>query len=67
MEKNRRDRGTGDIYQRSDVQWVGTLVIGYTASGNPKRKTVLRARKHAVVAELERLRNDQEYRDGKTT
>lgn len=52
----RRDRGTGSIYQREDGKYVGRLTIGYTEAGHPKRKTVVRARKSEVVAELERLR-----------
>jgi len=58
----RRDKGTGGIYQRPDGKWVGTLNIGYTENGNPKRKTVVRTRKSEVVAELERLR--AEYATG---
>src|ERR1035437_1040085 len=36
----RRMNGEGGLYQRSDGRWFGAVVLGYDASGKPKRKTV---------------------------
>ena len=36
----RRQDGTGTVYKRSDGKWVGRFDIGWTPSGNRRRKSV---------------------------
>lgn len=36
----RRGKGEGNIRQRDDGRWEGTITVGYTARGNPKRVSV---------------------------
>jgi len=59
--KRRRGRGEGSIYQReSDGRWVGSVVVGYSAEGKPRRKVVYGDTKE----EAQRLLNDLLQRAG---
>jgi hypothetical protein len=53
-----RSPGEGSIYQRKDGWWVVAVTVGYTQSGNPKRKVAYaRTREEALrkMAELQYL------------
>ncbi|WP_261819578.1 tyrosine recombinase XerC [Nocardioides sp. OK12] len=39
-EKQRREHGSGSVYQRADGTWIGRIEAGYTATGNRRRLTV---------------------------
>jgi integrase len=53
--RKRRGRNEGAIYQRAGGQWVGSVSLGYDASGKRKRKTVYGQSKAEVQEKLRRL------------
>jgi len=57
MLSQRRDRGTGTIFQRADGRFYGGIEIP-TADGKRRRKTVSSARRDVVVKRLRQLRKD---------
>jgi integrase len=59
MARARRGRGEHGIYQRgSDGLWVGSLSLGYDASGKRKRRVVYGATKREVQEKIDRLKVD---------
>jgi integrase len=57
MERKRRGRGEGAIYQRGDGLWVTSLSMGYTEDGKRKRKNIYGHSKKEVQEELRKLQN----------
>src|SRR5688500_17252249 len=55
MNRKRRGRGEGSIYQRADGTWCGTYSAGYNASGKRIRRTVFGATKDDVANKLARV------------
>jgi integrase len=55
MARKRRGRGEGGIYQRGDGQWVGSVSLGYDASGKRRRKVVYGATKDEVQKKLRKV------------
>lgn len=54
---NRRDHGSGSIYQRKDGRWVGAISLGWTERGTRRRVTVTAATKPEAKRRLrERIR-----------
>ena len=53
----RRMNGEGGLYQRSDGRWFGAVVLGYDASGKPKRKTVSAKTKAEALQKLKDLQD----------
>lgn len=51
----RRMNGEGGLYQRGDGRWFGAVVLGYDATGNPKRKTVSAKTKQEARLKLTEL------------
>ncbi len=49
--------GEGGLYQRSDGRWFGAVVLGYDASGKPKRKTVSAKTKAEALQKLKDLQD----------
>lgn len=60
---DRRDYGTGSVYQRSDGRWLGTVEAGWTARGTRRRITVSAATEAAAKTKL-RDRQRQIAREG---
>ena len=60
---HKRGNGEGSIYRRGvDGRWVGSIVIGFTSSGQQRRRTVSAATRREAVEKLSRLQRD--IRDG---
>jgi integrase len=58
MPRKRRGRGEGSIYFReADSLWVGTVSLGYNASGRRKRKTVYGQDKGEVQEKLRKAQS----------
>jgi integrase len=58
MGRSRRGRGEGGVYQReSDGLWVGSVSLGYGASGQRKRKTVYGKTKKEAIDKLRAVQN----------
>ena len=38
QKKTRREKGTGNVYQKSDGTWIGRMTVGKQADGRPKIK-----------------------------
>lgn len=50
--KNKRDKGTGSIFQRKDGMWVGSLEAGFTSKGRRRQIRVYAKTKKAVLVKL---------------
>jgi len=60
---HKRGNGEGSIYRREvDGRWIGSIVIGFTSSGQQRRRTVSAATRREAVEKLSRLQRD--IRDG---
>lgn len=55
----RRGNGEGSIFQRADDRWVGTITVGYNASGKRLRRVVYGETKREVQEKLTRLQNQK--------
>jgi integrase len=55
MQRKRRGRGEGAIFQRADGQWVATVSLGYKHDGKRRRRTVYGATKEEVAKKLRKL------------
>jgi integrase len=51
-------RGEGGVYQRADGQWVGTVSLGYDASGRRRRKTVYGPTKKDAQEKLRKAQSE---------
>jgi hypothetical protein len=58
MNRKRRGRGEGGVFQRSDGRWVGVISLGYDGTGKRKRRTVYGESKGDVQEKLRRLQTD---------
>lgn len=56
MNRKRRGRGEGAIFQRADGLWVSSLSLGYDGRGKRKRQTVYGKTKQEVQEKLVKLR-----------
>ena len=54
----RRMNGEGGLYQRSNGRWFGDVVLGYDASGKPKRKTVSAKTKAEALQKFKDLQDE---------
>jgi integrase len=52
MNRKRRGRGEGSIYQRADGLWVGSVSLGYKPNGKRDRRTVYGDTKQEVQQKL---------------
>lgn len=56
---HKRGNGEGSIYRRKvDGRWIGSIVIGFTPTGLPRRRTVSAATRREAVEKLSRLQHD---------
>jgi len=55
MNRKRRGRGEGSVYQETDGRWVGCISFGYSASGKRRRKKVHGATKQEVLDKLRQV------------
>jgi integrase len=55
MQRARRGRGEGSIYQRTDGTWCATYSAGYAASGRRVRKTIFGLSKEEVAKKLSKV------------
>lgn len=63
---NRREYGSGGIYQRKDGLWIGTLEVGWTDRGTRRRATVS-ARTHAECKRRLRAKRAEVEENGPPT
>ena len=64
--KRRRPKGEGGVYQRADGMWCVSLELPST-DGKRRRKVICRKSKDSAVAELEKLKAEQEAKPEPTT
>ncbi|MCK9575277.1 MAG: site-specific integrase [Clostridia bacterium] len=57
VSQTRRNNGEGSIYQRSDGRWAGTVSLGYSDDGKPKRKSIYGKTRAEVSEKLIALTN----------
>jgi len=57
-DRMRRAPGEGSIRKRKDGRWEGSVTIGHTERGNPKRRVVYGRTRAAVVAKLDALKGE---------
>jgi integrase len=59
MQRKRRGRGEGSVYQEPDGRWTGVISFGYTPDGKRRRKKVHGATKREVLDKLRKLPGQQ--------
>lgn len=69
--KRRPRHGQGSLYRCDDGHWEGSIVVGRTADGRPRRRKVKAATRAAAAARLDQLRAElgagANHRDGNLT
>lgn len=61
----RRKNGNGTLYQRSDGQWEGRYIIGYSEDGSVKKKYVTAKTKKECAAKLSKIKEEMGLRSDK--
>lgn len=61
----RRKNGNGTLYQRSDGQWEGRYIIGYSEDGSVKKKYVTAKTKKECAAKLSKIKEELGLRSDK--
>ena len=54
-KRARRAKGAGGLYQRKDGMWVGTIDLGWTATGTRRRKVVYHRTQAGALAKLREI------------
>ena len=60
MNRKRRGRAEGSIFERADGRWSAEVSLGYDGHGKRVRKTVYGADKGEVAAKLRKLQTDHD-------
>src|SRR5262249_31777048 len=58
MNRKRRGRSEGSIFQRADGRWVGVVSLGYDGRGKRKRRVVYGETKLDAQEKVRRLQTD---------
>lgn len=64
--RQRRQQGTGTVFQRKDGRWIGRIETGYTPSGNRRTRSVTASTEAEAKVKLKALQA-QIIREGVTT